>query len=187
MRKLENNRWSCLWPILFLLARIDLSSPEMEISSGKCSTVYLLQRWERGRKRIRNNYPLGGRFKQLFYKITPLCVRAFICMCVCVLVCLLCRILMGAIACTAMIMRFVMSPRSGNIRETATQKLNCGVGHTAPCVCVCVCVCVCLFECVFQCVCHMYAGSIHSPAQYNRWNVKACLCRFLPIHGAEWN
>lgn len=78
--------------------------------------------------------------------------------------------LMGAIACTAMIMRFVMSIRSGNIRETAAQKLNCGLAHTA--------LCVCLNVCYPMCVCYMYAGSIRSPAQYNRWNGKACLCRF---------
>lgn len=60
---------------------------------------------------------------QLLFEITPLCVCAYICMCV--FVCLLCRILMGDIACTAMIMRFVMSTRSGNIRETAAQKCNC--------------------------------------------------------------
>lgn len=74
---------------------------------------------------------------QLFDEITPLRVRAFICMCV--LVCLLCRILMGAIACTAMIMRFVMSTRSGNIREMAAQKLNHAAAHAALCVCLNVC------------------------------------------------
>lgn len=74
---------------------------------------------------------------QLFDEITPLRVRAFICMCV--LVCLLCRILMGAIACTAMIMRFVMSTRSGNIREMAAQKLNHAAAYAALCVCLNVC------------------------------------------------
>lgn len=164
MRKLENIRWSWLCLIMFLQARIDLSSPEIEISSDY--SIFTSKMGER-QESIISNYRLGSICNSSMKWSHSVCVHVFLC----VFVCLLERILMGGVACTAMIMTFVMSTRSVNMRETAMQKLNC----------VWWSVCCAIYVCVWMFVLCMLDQYVHWPT-YNRWDGN----RFLPIHGAEW-